>query len=104
MFTCFFQVSATRQLHVYLFHSSVDDATAAFLLVSFKTISGLSRMHLFGQATDGPEALFLQRDHVLTSHFYRLALSELDVVAALRAYTKCSLDTTFSDTVRTTNS
>ena len=42
MFTCFFQVSATRQLHVYLFHSSVDDATTAFLLVSFKTIRVLA--------------------------------------------------------------
>ena len=104
MFTCLFQVSALRQLHVYLFHSSVDDPTTAFLLVSFKTVAGLSRMRLLGQATDGLEALFLQRDHVLTSHFYRLALSELDVVAALRAYTKCSLDTTFSDTIQTTNS
>merc|ERR1712238_114903 len=95
MFTCFIQVLLVlREL-----------SRAAYVL------------RVFGQATNGasyqgrltycaflarpPMAwmlYFVQRDHVLTRHFYRLALSELDVVATVRAYTKYCLNTTPSDT------
>ena len=90
-------MAVVATLHVYLLRSSA---------ACFASYQGrvLAVLRFFGQATKAWRLYFVQRDHVLTSHFYRLALSELDVVAALRAYTKCSLDTTFSDTVRTTNS
>ena len=76
------------------------------VLRALQAIKGriLAVFRFFGQATKAWRLYFVQRDHVLTSHFYRLALLELDVVAALRAYTKCGLDTTFSNTIRTTNS
>ena len=75
---------------------------SSFLVVDLR-IATLHVYLLRSSAARTLEALFCTKRPQLTRHFYRLALSKLVVVAALRAYTKCCLNTPPSDTKHTTD-